>query len=80
MNKLLSINVAVPVISKTLNLVVPPSMLSSVLEMTVKEMVGEMFQLSGTGNLFLASSGCMLDDRSTVGELPTPQGLKLVLM
>lgn len=80
MNKLLSVDVAIPVIGKSMNLLVPHSVLGRVLLDTVEDLVEETYHLKSTGNLYFAKEGAMIDYGKSVGFFPRGQGLNLILM
>lgn len=80
MHKLLSVDVSLPVIGQTLSLLVPRNIMGSALLETVEDLVAETFYLKGTGNLYYADKGAVLDYDSTLENLLFQHNLKLILM
>lgn len=80
LHKLLSIDVAIPVLGETLHLMVPRNIIGSALLHTVEDMVKDSYHLSPKGNLFFAEYGTILDYGKSLEHLPFRQGLKMILM
>lgn len=80
MHRLLSVDVALPVIGQTLNLLVPRNIVGGALLDTVDDLIQDKYRLSGGGNLYYAEYGTMLDYKNTLENIPHQQGVKLILM
>ncbi len=80
MHKLLSIDIALPILGETLHLMVPRNIAGSALLETVEDMVKDTFGLNPQGNLFFQEQGDILDYSLSLEQLPLGQGLKLILM
>lgn len=80
MHRLLSVDVALPVIGQTLNLLVPRNIVGGALLDTVDELIHDKFRINGNGNLYFADYGTMVDYSATLENLPNQQGVKLILM
>lgn len=80
MHKLLSVDVSLPVIGQTLQLLVPRNVVGMALLETVESMIAEKYHLKCGGNLYFAEYGTILDYHSSLENLPHRQGVKLILM
>lgn len=80
MHRLLSVDVTLPVIGQTLNLLVPRNIVGGALRDTIDDLIQDKYRISGTGNLYFADYGTMVDYNSSLENLPNQQGVKLILM
>lgn len=80
MHRLLSVDVAIPVIGQTLNLLVPRNVVGGALLDTVDELIQDKFRLTGSANLYFADYGTMIDYTQSLENIPNKQGVKLILM
>lgn len=73
-----AIDVVIPVLGQTLQLLVPSDMLGEDFLSMVEHMVKEQYSLVRQGNLFFANEGQVMDYELPLGEFPP--GTKLLLM
>lgn len=74
----LTLDVAIPVLGQTLQLMVPEDMLGGYLLEAVEDMIEEEYHISRRANLYFAEEGMMMDYDLPLRSLP--RGTKLILM
>lgn len=74
----LTIDVAIPVLGQTLQLLVPEEMLGGYLLEAVEDLIIEKYQFTRQANLYFAEEGMMMDYDLPLRRLP--RGTKLILM
>lgn len=74
----ITIDVAIPALAQTLQLLVPEEMLAGYLLEAVEDIVDQRFQLSRRANLYFAEEGLMMDYDMPIKRLA--RGTKLILM
>lgn len=74
----LTVDVTVPVLSQTLQLLVPKEMLGGHLLVSVEELLQEQFGLTRRANLYFANEGYLVDYDLPLDKLP--RGTRLILM
>lgn len=74
----ITIDVTIPVLCQTLQLMVPKEMLGGHLLDAVEELVLEQFGFTRRANLYFAHEGYLMDYELPLGHLPL--GTKLILM